>query len=115
MIAANAGFRVFRRSSAKVSIGLLASRTDRNTVEAQYQILPSGPQASPRIMKSRIPLPQGAGQKLSAAELAALKHKSQERDRRIAASEDVSGGEMFLIRPAKARAARIRWPKASIR
>ena len=63
-------------------------------------------------MKSRIPLPEEAGQKLSGSELAKLKHESQERDRRIAASEDVSGGEMFLIRPEKARAAQIKWPEA---
>ena len=57
---------------------------------------------------------QGVADELSDAELAQLKRKSQERDRRIAASEDVSGGEMFLIRPEKARAARIRWPDASL-
>jgi DNA-damage-inducible protein J len=57
---------------------------------------------------------QGAGPGLSGAELARLKLQSQERDRRIAASEDVSGGEMFLIRPEKARAARIKWPDASL-
>jgi hypothetical protein len=56
----------------------------------------------------------GAGPGLSGAELARLKLQSQERDRRIAASEDVSGGEMFLIRPEKARAARIKWPDASL-
>lgn len=61
-------------------------------------------------MKSRIPLPEEAGRKLSDSELAKLKHESQERDRRIAASEDVSGGEMFLIRPEKARRARVKWP-----
>jgi hypothetical protein len=65
-------------------------------------------------MKKRIPLPEGAGQKLSGAELAKLKYESQERDRRIASSGDVSGGEAFLIRPEKARAAKIRWPKASL-
>lgn len=57
---------------------------------------------------------QGAAPALSGAELARLKLESQERDRRIAAAEDVSGGEMFLIRPAKARAARIKWPDASL-
>lgn len=57
---------------------------------------------------------QGAGPGPLGAELARLKLQSQERDRRIAASEDVSGGEMFLIRPEKARAARIKWPDASL-
>lgn len=65
-------------------------------------------------MKSRIPLPEGVGQKLSDSELVKLKHESQDRDRRIAASEDVSGGQMFLIRPEKARAAQIKWPEASL-
>lgn len=57
---------------------------------------------------------QGAAPGLSRAQLVQLKRESQERDRRIAASEDVSGGEMFLIRPEKARAARVRWPDASL-
>lgn len=67
------------------------------------------------VAQNGIPFPiQGAADDLSGAELAQLKRKSQERDRRIAASEDVSGGEMFLIRPEQARAARIRWPDASL-
>jgi DNA-damage-inducible protein J len=40
-----------------------------------------------------------------------MNRAAQERDREIAASEDVSGGEMFLIRPESARRAKIRWPK----
>jgi len=40
-----------------------------------------------------------------------MKRAAQERDRKIAASENVSGGEMFLIRPERARRAKIRWPK----
>ncbi len=46
---------------------------------------------------------------LNPPDLPELKRQSQERDRRIAASEDVSGGEMFLIRPEKARGARVKW------
>lgn len=57
---------------------------------------------------------QEAAPELSESELVRLKRKSQERDRRVAASEDMSGGEMFLIRPEKARAARIKWPDASL-
>lgn len=64
--------------------------------------------------KGSLSLTQKVGNELSDAELAQLKRKSQERDRRIAADEDVSGGGMFLIRPEKARAARIRWPNASL-
>ena len=67
------------------------------------------------VAQNGIPFPiQGAAPALSGAELARLKQESQERDRRIAASEDVSGGEVFLIRPEKARAARIKWPDASL-
>jgi DNA-damage-inducible protein J len=67
------------------------------------------------VAHNGIPFPiQGAAAELSDAKLAQLKRESQERDRRIAASEDVSGGEMFLIRPEKARAARIRWPDANL-
>lgn len=65
-------------------------------------------------MKDKAKFLEEAAQALSSAELAELKRKSQERDRRIAASEDVSGGQAFLIRPEKARAAKIRWPKASL-
>ena len=62
-------------------------------------------------VQSRIDAELGPdARELSHAELAELKGKSQQRDRRIAAAEDVSGGEMFLIRPEKARAARIKWP-----
>ncbi|MEY4761343.1 MAG: hypothetical protein RLZZ200_1199 [Pseudomonadota bacterium] len=67
------------------------------------------------VAQNGIPFPiQGPAPGLSAAELARLKRESQDRDRQIAASEDVSGGEMFLIRPDKARAARIKWPDASL-
>ena len=44
-----------------------------------------------------------------------MKLAAQERDREIGASEDVSRGEMFLIRPERARRAKIRWPKAKLR
>lgn len=47
--------------------------------------------------------------KLSGAELAELTKTSRERDRRIAASVDATGGEMFLICAAKARALRSTW------
>ena len=57
---------------------------------------------------------RGAAPELAASQLVALKRESQARDRRIAASEDVSGGEMFLIRPEQARGAKVRWPRASL-
>lgn len=46
----------------------------------------------------------------SADELLAIKQVSQARDRDIAAREDVSGGELLLIRPQAARSAVVRWP-----
>jgi DNA-damage-inducible protein J len=56
----------------------------------------------------------GAAAEQSADQLAALKRQSQARDRRIAASDDVSSGKLFLIRPEQARGAKVRWPKASL-
>lgn len=50
----------------------------------------------------------------SMAELQALKRQSQERDRRIANSVDVSKGQMLLLRPERLRGAKVRWPKASL-
>ena len=50
----------------------------------------------------------------SLAELRELKRRSQERDHQIAKSVDVSKGQMLLLRPARMRGARIRWPKASL-
>ena len=63
------------------------------------------------IAHNGIPFPiRSVSSKPSGAQLAALKIKSQARDRRIGAS-DVKGKEaMFLVRPDKARAARIKWP-----
>lgn len=46
----------------------------------------------------------------SAQELWAMKQAAQARDRDIAAREDVSGGELLLVRPQEARSAVIRWP-----
>jgi DNA-damage-inducible protein J len=57
---------------------------------------------------------RGGGPEPSLAELREMKRRSQARDRRIAASEDMSGGELFLIRPDQARGAKVRWPKARL-
>ena len=46
----------------------------------------------------------------SAEDLWLMKQSSQARDRDIAAREDVSGGEMLLVRPDEARSAVVRWP-----
>jgi len=50
----------------------------------------------------------------SMAELQVMKRQSQERDRRIAKSVDVSKGGMLLLRPERLRGAKVRWPKASL-
>ncbi|HEY0682366.1 MAG TPA: type II toxin-antitoxin system RelB/DinJ family antitoxin [Steroidobacter sp.] len=50
----------------------------------------------------------------SMEQLRVLKRKSQQRDRKIARSVDVSNGEMFLLRPERLRGAKVRWPKASL-
>jgi DNA-damage-inducible protein J len=50
----------------------------------------------------------------SMGELRVLKRRSQERDRRIASSVDVSKGQMLLLRPERLRGARVDWPKASL-
>ena len=57
---------------------------------------------------------RGAEPNLSRDPLAALKRQSQDRDHQIAAAEDVSSGNMFLIRPEQARGAKVRWPKARL-
>ncbi len=57
------------------------------------------------------PIRVAEAEEAPAQALREMKRAAQERDREIAASEDVSGGEMFLIRPESARHAKIRWPK----
>ncbi len=57
---------------------------------------------------------RSAAREPSVAELRQLKQESQERDRRIARSVDVSKGEMLLLRPERLRGAKVRWPKASL-
>ena len=62
-----------------------------------------------------LPFPVKAARSVpSMAELQSLKRASQARDRRIAASEDVSGGEMLLVAPSKVRGAKVRWPKTRL-
>ena len=57
---------------------------------------------------------RAADREPSMAQLQALKRKSQQRDRRIANSVDVSKGEMLLLKPERLRNAKVRWPKASL-
>jgi hypothetical protein len=57
---------------------------------------------------------RSAGREPSLAELQVLKRQSQQRDRRIANSLDVSKGQMLLLRPERLRGAKVQWPKASL-
>lgn len=50
----------------------------------------------------------------SMAELQQLKRESQARDHQIANSADVSHGQMLLLKPDWVRAAKVKWPKASL-
>ena len=51
---------------------------------------------------------------VSLARLQAMKRSAQARDRAIASRDDLSAGEMFLIRPEQARGAKVKWPTASL-
>lgn len=64
------------------------------------------------VVYGGIPFPvrSADSQAVSAEELWSVKQASQARDRIIAAREDVSGGELLLVRPQEARSAVIRWP-----
>jgi addiction module RelB/DinJ family antitoxin len=53
---------------------------------------------------------QGRVRVVSPNRLRKMKHAAQVRDHAIAAKEDISGGEMLLIRPNEARGAEIKWP-----
>jgi DNA-damage-inducible protein J len=57
---------------------------------------------------------RAADREPSMAQLKDLKCKSQKRDHRIARSADVSKGELLLLKPARLRGAKVRWPKASL-
>ena len=70
------------------------------------------------VMRRGIPFPiheQGAVQYTTGDQLRAIKRDAQIRDRAIAQREDLSGGEMLLIRPEQLRGARIEWPSVSLR
>jgi DNA-damage-inducible protein J len=69
------------------------------------------------VMQRGIPFPiheYGAVQYASGDQLRAIKRGAQIRDRAIAQREDLSGGEMLLIRPEQLRGARIKWPSVSL-
>lgn len=57
---------------------------------------------------------RSARAELSMAQLQQLKRESQARDHQIANSVDVSNGQMPLLKPEWIRAAKVKWPKASL-
>jgi DNA-damage-inducible protein J len=67
------------------------------------------------VLHGGIPFPilsHGKVHVASSARLRKVKRAAQERDRAIAANEDLSSGKMLLIRPDEARGAVIKWPSA---
>jgi DNA-damage-inducible protein J len=57
-----------------------------------------------------LPFPVRARHVVSGDQLRKMKRTSQQRDRKLAASEDASAGEMLLISPDRMRNAQIVWP-----
>jgi DNA-damage-inducible protein J len=57
-----------------------------------------------------LPFPVRGRHVASAKQLWKMKHAAQQRDRALAANEDLSAGEMLLISPHKMRNAQIVWP-----
>jgi DNA-damage-inducible protein J len=57
-----------------------------------------------------LPFPVRARHVVPGEQLRKMKRASQQRDRKLAASEDVSAGEMLLISPDRMRDAQIAWP-----
>jgi DNA-damage-inducible protein J len=69
------------------------------------------------VMSNGIPFPiRGESQvhMVPAEQLWAMKRASQARDRAIAANQDLSGGDMLLIRPDRARSAKVKWPSVKL-
>jgi DNA-damage-inducible protein J len=69
------------------------------------------------VLHGGIPFPIHSQSKVhvvSSERLREMKRAAQARDRAIAANEDLSGGEMLLIRPDEARGAKIKWPTAKL-
>jgi DNA-damage-inducible protein J len=62
------------------------------------------------VKQGGLPFPVRARHVVSGDQLWKMKRASQQRDRKLAASEDVSAGEMLLISPDRMRNAQIAWP-----
>jgi DNA-damage-inducible protein J len=69
------------------------------------------------VLHGGIPFPVVNQSKIfvaSAPRLRAMKRAAQDRDRALAANEDLSRGDLLLIRPDEARGAKIKWPAAKL-
>jgi addiction module RelB/DinJ family antitoxin len=69
------------------------------------------------VLQGGIPFPVDSQSKvhyIPAEQLWNMKHAAQARDHAIAAREDLSGGEMLLIRPDQIRGAKIKWSSAKL-
>jgi DNA-damage-inducible protein J len=62
------------------------------------------------VKQGGLPFPVRARHVVSGDQLWKMKRASQQRDRKLAVSEDVSAGEMLLISPDRMRNAQIAWP-----
>ena len=62
------------------------------------------------VKQGGLPFPVRARHVVSGDQLWKMKRASQQRDRKLAANEDVSAGEMLLISPDRMRNAQIAWP-----
>jgi DNA-damage-inducible protein J len=62
------------------------------------------------VKQGGLPFPVRARHVVSGGQLWKMKRASQQRDRKLAAREDVSAGEMLLISPDRIRNAQIAWP-----
>jgi hypothetical protein len=69
------------------------------------------------VVRGGIPFPvrnQRGVSVVAPVRLDAMKRAAQARDRALAARGELSDGRMFLIRPDQARAAKVKWPSASL-
>jgi DNA-damage-inducible protein J len=62
------------------------------------------------VKQGGLPFPIRARHVVSGDRLRKMKHAAQQRDRKLAANEDLSAGEMLLISPDRMRNAQIAWP-----
>ena len=103
---------------------VIRARVDAELKESASRVLAScglDPSEAIRLFLKQVVAHQGIPFEIrsvhvepSMAELRRLKLQSQERDRRLARSADVSAGQMLLLRPEQLRGAKVRWPKASL-